>query len=388
MKSYRYFTAESVTEGHPDKLCDQISDAIVDAILAHDNTARIACECTATRGLLLIAGEITTNCYVDIQKIARDTIKEIGYDREDLGFSANDFALLTTIDGQSPDIAQGVNHALDAVDTFDLGAGDQGMMFGYACDETPQHMPLALMLAHKLCRALADARKSGKLSYLRPDGKAQVTLAYDSDGNISHVDTVVLSAQHDPSVDIETLRADIKGKIILSTLPSNLVCENTKYYVNPTGRFVVGGPAGDTGLTGRKIIVDTYGGFAHHGGGAFSGKDPTKVDRSAAYAARHIARNLVAAGLAKRCEVSLAYAIGVARPVQIEVNTFSTGAYKDIVLAKLVSNVFDLKPAAIIERFGLRRPIYQQLASYGHFGRDELNLPWEQLDMIDKLVVK
>ena len=381
----KLFTSESVTEGHPDKVCDQISDAVLDAILAQDPMARVACECSTCTGLVLVMGEISTSCYVNIDGIARDTLRRIGYDRAKYGFDAESCAVITSVHGQSPDIAQGVDSALETrnTDKLDIGAGDQGMMFGFACDETPEYMPMAIALAHRVTKRLAAVRKSGELSYLRPDGKAQITVEYDGD-TPRRIDTVVVSTQHSPEVDMETLHRDVIEKVVKPVIPEGLLDDATRYFINPTGRFVIGGPAGDSGLTGRKIIVDTYGGYAHHGGGAFSGKDPTKVDRSAAYALRHVAKNLVAAGVARRVEVGLAYAIGVARPVSITVDA-SGSALSNEEIAELVSRVFDLRPAAIIERLGLRSPIYAQTASYGHFGRDDLDLPWERLDYVDKI---
>ncbi len=386
----RLFTSESVTEGHPDKICDQISDAVLDAMLVQDPMSRVACETTVTTGLVHVMGEITTNCYVDIPKIARQVIKDIGYDRAKFGFDCDTCAVITSIDEQSPDIAMGVNKGLEAKegtmdDGLDNGAGDQGMMFGYACDETPELMPLPISLAQKLAMQLTKVRKEGKASYLRPDGKSQVTVEYDDDNRPVRVDAVVVSTQHGPEVELEQIRRDMIELVIKPIIPAQFMDENTKIYVNPTGRFVVGGPQGDSGLTGRKIIVDTYGGSAPHGGGAFSGKDPTKVDRSAAYAARWVAKNVVAAGLARRCQIQLAYAIGVARPVSVRVDTFGTGTLSDARLEEAVGRVFDLRPAAIIRDLDLRRPIYRQIAAYGHFGRSDLDLPWEKLDRVEEL---
>ena len=374
-----FFTSESVTEGHPDKICDQISDAVLDAILAQDPEAHVACECCATTGMVLVMGEISTTAYVPIDQIARQKIVEIGYDRAKYGFDGHSCAVLVSVDEQSPDIAQGVVR-----EDADQGAGDQGMMFGYACDETPEYMPLAISLAHKLTRQLSRVRKDGTLPYLRPDGKSQVTIEYDDD-RVVRVDAIVLSTQHAPEVDQQTIYNDLIERVVKPVVPAALLDENTKYYVNPTGRFVIGGPQGDSGLTGRKIIVDTYGGYAHHGGGAFSGKDPSKVDRSAAYAMRHVAKNLVAAGLAKKCEVGVAYAIGVAKPVSVFVDSFGTGALPDDRLSEIVGECFDLRPAAIIRDLDLKRPIYAQTAAYGHFGRDDLDLPWEKLDRVEEL---
>ena len=383
----KLFTSESVTEGHPDKLCDQISDAVLDAILAEDPNARVACETFATTGMITVMGEITTSSYADINAIVRKTVMEIGYDSPEKYFNGATCAVMTAIHDQSPDIAMGVDDAMETRGgnaESDIGAGDQGMMFGYACNETPEKMPLPIALSHRLALRLAAVRKDGTLPYLYPDGKTQVTVAYD-DGKPVAVDTVVVSAQHAADADPGTLRNDIIEQVILPVIPHDLITENTRILVNPTGRFVIGGPAGDTGLTGRKIIVDTYGGYAPHGGGCFSGKDPTKVDRSAAYAARHAARNVVAAGLADRCQIQLAYAIGVAEPVSVMVDTFGTGVIPDDRLAELVSKVFDFRPSAIIRRLDLRRPIYRQTAAYGHFGRTDIDLPWEREDCVDAL---
>lgn len=387
----RLFSSESVTEGHPDKICDQISDAVLDAILTQDPNARVACETSVTTGLVLVAGEITTTCYVDIPKIVRQTIKEIGYTRAKYGFDADTCAVLTSIDEQSPEIAAGVNVAYEDREKGDnrqtddnLGAGDQGLMFGYACNETEELMPLPISLAHKLARRLSEVRRDGTLPYLRPDGKTQVTVEYDGDRPV-RVDTVVVSAQHAEEVSLEQIRQDIRRDVIEPVVPSVWLDSETKYFINPTGRFVIGGPQGDAGLTGRKIIVDTYGGYARHGGGAFSGKDPTKVDRSAAYAARYVAKNVVAAGLADRCEVQLAYAIGVSQPVSISVDTFETGKVSERVLVRLIRQNFDLRPSGIIQMLDLKRPIYRQTAAYGHFGRMDLDLPWERTDKAELL---
>lgn len=388
----RLFTSESVTEGHPDKMCDQISDAILDALLEQDPMSRVACETATTTGLVMVMGEITTNAYVDIQKIVRDTVREIGYTRGKYGFDAETCAVVTAIDEQSADIAMGVDKALEAKENTmsdaeidAIGAGDQGMMFGYASNETEEYMPYPIALAHKLSRQLTQVRKDGTLSYLRPDGKTQVTVEYDEEGNPIRLDAVVLSTQHDPEVTQEQIHEDIKKYVFDTILPQNLVDENTKFFINPTGRFVIGGPNGDSGLTGRKIIVDTYGGYARHGGGAFSGKDCTKVDRSAAYAARYVAKNLVAAGLADKCEIQLSYAIGVAHPTSVQVETFGSGKISDQKLTEIVRENFDLRPAGIIKMLDLRRPIYKQTAAYGHFGRNDLDIPWEKLDKVDVL---
>lgn len=388
--SKRLFTSESVTEGHPDKICDQISDAILDEILKEDPMARVACETTCTTGIISIMGEITTSCYVDFPKVARQVVLDIGYDRAKYGLDGTTCAVVTAIDEQSPDIAQGVNDGYENREQGgndnenSTGAGDQGMMFGYACDETPEFMPMPISLAHKMAKKLTQVRKDGILDYLRPDGKTQVTVEYDDDKPV-RVDAVVVSSQHSPDVDIQKLREDIKREVILTTVPAELIDENTKFYINPTGRFVVGGPNGDSGLTGRKLIVDTYGGYARHGGGAFSGKDPTKVDRSAAYASRWVAKNVVAAGLAKKCEVQLAYAIGVAHPVSIMVDTFGTATVDEDKIEQAIEKVFDLRPHAIIKQLDLRKPIYKNLAAYGHMGREDLGVSWEKLDKVEEL---
>ena len=388
----RLFTSESVTEGHPDKICDQISDAILDAIIVQDPNARVAAETSVNTGLVLVAGEITTSTYVDIPKIVRKTIKEIGYTSSRYGFDSETCAVLTSIDEQSPDIAMGVNQALEAregsmsdEEIEAIGAGDQGLMFGFACNETQELMPLPISLAHKISRRLSEVRKDEVLTYLRPDGKTQVTVEYDENNQPVRIDTIVVSTQHNPEVSLEQIQRDVKEFVIKPVVPSELIDDSTKYFINPTGRFVIGGPQGDAGLTGRKIIVDTYGGYARHGGGAFSGKDPTKVDRSAAYAARYVAKNIVAAGLADTVEVQLAYAIGVARPVSIAIDTFGTGKVEENILVDLVEKNFDLRPAGIIKMLDLRRPIYQQTAAYGHFGRTDVDLPWERTDKADLL---
>ena len=385
----KLFTSESVTEGHPDKLCDQISDAILDEILRNDPNAHVACEVTATTGMVHVMGEISTECYVDINSVVRDVINDIGYNSPESGFNGNTCAVLTSIDNQSPDIAMGVNESLENKDGDNdadsiIGAFDQGLMFGFACNETPELMPLPISLAHKLAKQLAKVRKDNTLPYLRPDGKTQVTIEYDDDKPV-RVDTVVISTQHDPYVTLSQIRGDLIENVVRPIIPKELLDDNTKYFINPTGRFVVGGPVGDSGLTGRKIIVDTYGGYSRHGGGAFSGKDPTKVDRSAAYAARHAAKNIVGAGLADKCEVQLAYAIGVAKPVSVMVDTFGTGKASDDKLSEAVNKVFDLRPSAIIRNLGLRNPIYRKLASYGHIGREDLGVAWEKLDKTEEL---
>lgn len=384
-----FFTSESVTEGHPDKVCDQISDAVLDAIIANDKTARVACETSVTTGLVLLMGEITTNCYVDISKIARKVICEIGYDRPEYGFDGNSCAVITAINEQSADIAMGVDKALEVkegiyLDENDLGAGDQGMMFGYACDETEELMPMPISLSHKLAKKLSETRKTNILPYLRPDGKTQVTIEY-IDGKPARVDTIVLSTQHNPEIGLTQIRADVQNYIINPIFPEHLIDKNTKVYINPTGRFVIGGPAGDSGLTGRKIIVDTYGGYSRHGGGSFSGKDPTKVDRSAAYAARYVAKNIVKAGLASRCELQLAYAIGVSHPVSIMVDTFGTNNIDEAKINKIIKELFDLRPISIINMLNLRSPIYRNLAAYGHMGREDLGVSWEMTDMVEAI---
>ena len=389
MNHKRFFTSESVTEGHPDKICDRISDSVLDAIIAQDPMARVACETAVTTGLVLVMGEITTTAQVDIPLIARDAIRYIGYDSSEKGFDCNTCAVITSIDHQSPDIAMGVNKALEAkkgemTDKYDIGAGDQGMVFGYACDETPTLMPLPIYLAQELAKRLTAVRKNGTLPYLRADGKTQVTVEYDDDVPV-RIDAIVVSSQHSADMELEQIRKDVIEHVIKPVIPAKYIDENTKIYVNPTGRFVVGGPQGDSGLTGRKIIVDTYGGYACHGGGAFSGKDPTKVDRSAAYMARYVAKNIIAAGAAKKCEVQIAYAIGVARPLSVCVKTFGTGVCGDDRLADIVNEVFDLRPAAIIEQLDLRKPIYRELAAYGHFGREELGVRWESTDKADEI---
>ena len=388
-RNNRVFTSESVTEGHPDKICDQISDAVLDAILEKDPLARVACECCTTTGMVLVMGEISTSCYVDIPAIVRKTVCGIGYDRPEYGFDGNTCAVITSIDEQSSDIALGVDNSLEAkngqADDGDTGAGDQGMMFGFACRETPEMMPAPIAFAHRLTRRLAEVRKNGAFDWLRPDGKSQVTVEYGEDGSVKRVDTVVISTQHAADVDNDTIRTAMIEEVIRKVIPGELLDAETKYYINPTGRFVIGGPVGDSGLTGRKIIVDTYGGYASHGGGAFSGKDPTKVDRSAAYMARYMAKNIVAAGLADKCQIELAYAIGVAQPVSVLVNSFGTGKLSDERLSEIIGENFDLRPAKIISRLDLRRPIYRQCAAYGHFGRTDIDLPWERLDAVETL---
>ena len=391
-KGHFLFTSESVTEGHPDKICDQISDAILDALIAEDPMSRVACECCATTGLVLVMGEITTNAYVDIQKIVRETVNGIGYNRAKFGFDGDTCAVLTAIDEQSADIALGVDNALEVKESglsdpeLDrIGAGDQGMMFGYACIETPEYMPYPIALANRIVRRLAEVRKDGTLPYLRPDGKSQVTIEYDENHVPVHIDTVVVSTQHDEKAELEEIRSDVIEQVLMPVLPPELTDEKTRFLINPTGRFVIGGPQGDSGLTGRKIIVDTYGGMAHHGGGAFSGKDPTKVDRSAAYAARYAAKNIVAAGLADRIEIQLSYAIGVAHPVSVAVNTYGTGRIEDAKIVEIIRKVFDLRPAGIIKMLDLRQPIYRQTAAYGHFGRTDIDLPWEKLDKVEEI---
>lgn len=386
MLNKQFFTSESVTEGHPDKICDQISDAVLDAILAQDPDARVACETCCTTGMVMIMGEISTSCYVDIPSIARNVVLEIGYDRAKYGFDGTTCSVLTSIDEQSRDIALGVDHSLETKEGGEEnnGAGDQGMMFGYACDETPEYMPMPISLAHRLARRLSEVRKNGTLDYLRPDGKTQVTIEYENDCP-KRVDTIVISTQHSDTVSLETIREDLKKHVIDVIVDAAMMDEETKIYINPTGRFVIGGPQGDSGLTGRKIIVDTYGGMARHGGGAFSGKDPTKVDRSAAYAARYVAKNIVAAGLARKCEIQLAYAIGVAQPVSVLADTFGTGILPDEVIADIVRKEFDLRPTAIIRTLDLRKPIYRNLAAYGHFGRDDLQVKWESIEPAERL---
>ncbi len=383
-----FFTSESVTEGHPDKMCDQISDAVLDEILSHDPNARVACETATTTGLVLVMGEITTNCYVDIQKLVRKTINEIGYTRAKFGFDGDTCGVITAINEQSSDIALGVDKSYEAKESgqndFATGAGDQGLMFGFACDETEELMPYPIVYAHRLARRLTEVRKNKVLPYVRPDGKTQVTVEYEDDKPV-RIDTIVISTQHNPDVEYETLKNDIMREVILPVIPAEMIDAQTKYYINPTGRFVIGGPNGDSGLTGRKIIVDTYGGYARHGGGAFSGKDPTKVDRSACYMARYIAKNIVAAGLARKCEIEVSYAIGVANPLSIYVDTYGTGKLDDASIVNIIKENFDLRPDAIIAHLDLRRPIYRQTAAYGHFGRNDLNLPWEQTDMAEKL---
>jgi len=397
MNERKLFTSESVTEGHPDKMCDQISDAVLDAILAKDPLARVACETAVTTGLVMVMGEVSCDCYVDIASIARDTIRQIGYTRAKYGFDCDTCSVITSIDEQSGDISDGVGRSIESRDKFDdvkfdfgtdfdiIGAGDQGMMFGYASNETPEYMPTPIVMAHKLSKRLSDVRKNSEIPYLRPDGKTQVTVEYEGNKPV-RIDAIVISTQHHPEVSQEQIKSELREHVVDTIIPSNLIDVNTRFYVNPSGRFVIGGPQGDSGLTGRKIIVDTYGGMARHGGGAFSGKDPTKVDRSACYAARHVAKNIVAAGLADKCEVQVAYAIGVAQPISISVETFGTGKIPECDIIKIIRNVFDLRPAAIIDKFDLRRPIYKQTASYGHFGRLDLDLPWEKLDMVESIL--
>lgn len=385
MNNRRLFTSESVTEGHPDKVCDNIADAVLDAMLSNDPLSRVACECCATTGMVMVMGEVTTKCYIDIPKLVRDVVLDIGYDKPEYGFDGHTLAVISAINGQSPDIAMGVDKSFEAkqgdLDTYDTGAGDQGMMFGFACDETDDLMPLPISLAHKLARRLTEVRKQGILPYLRPDGKSQVTAEYDENDNPTRIDTVVISTQHDPDIEMDVLRAGIVEYVINAVIPKELMDSQTRIFVNSTGRFVIGGPQGDSGLTGRKIIVDTYGGYGRHGGGSFSGKDPTKVDRSAAYAARYVAKNLVAQGYAKKCEIQIAYAIGVAKPVSVRVDTFGTGIMSDLEIEKMVMNSFDFRPAAIIEKLQLRQPIYRKTAAYGHFGRSNDGFPWEKCDL-------
>lgn len=386
-RNKRLFTSESVTEGHPDKVCDNIADAVLDSMLKNDAGSRVACEVAATTGMVVVMGEVTTDCYVDIPKLVRDVVLDIGYDKPEYGFDGRSLAVICAINSQSADIAMGVDKSFEAkhgdADPFDIGAGDQGMMFGYACDETPELMPMPISLAHKLTKQLTLVRKNGTLPYLRPDGKSQVTIEYDGD-TPKRVDTIVISTQHDPDVDMAKLADDVKREVIKAVIPASLMDDETRIFVNPTGRFVIGGPHGDSGLTGRKIIVDTYGGYGRHGGGSFSGKDPTKVDRSAAYACRYVAKNLVAAGYCKRCEIQVAYAIGVAKPVSVRVDTFGTGSLSDREIEDIVLRSFDFRPAAIIDRFKLRRPIYRATAAYGHFGRTDVDLPWERTDLVFK----
>lgn len=384
--SKKYFTSESVTEGHPDKICDQISDAVLDEILKNDSDARVACETVCTTGMVMLMGEISTKCYVDISKIVRSVIKDIGYNEPEYGFDYASCAVISNIDEQSPDIAMGVDKALETrnSDKMEIGAGDQGMMFGFACDETPELMPMPIMYSHKLAKRLSEVRKNNIIPYLRPDGKTQVTIEYENDVPVA-VDTIVVSTQHDENIDLDRIKSDIIEHVIKPTIPSNLISKETKIFVNPTGKFIIGGPVGDSGLTGRKTMVDTYGGYSRHGGGAFSGKDPTKVDRTGAYVARYVAKNIVAAGLAKRCEVQLAYAIGVAHPVSIMLDTFNTGVYSDDVLEQAIKVVFDFKPGSIIDYLNLKKPIYKQLSAYGHLGRDDLDVSWEKTDKVDEL---